>query len=206
MREPHHPKGITMNKFTKASIATGAGIVLLLGGAGTFALWNDDAAVDAGTIQSGVLTLDEGTVSGAWYRVVGTVDGTSIVDDVLISDIADYRIVPGDKLVYKVSGLTVTARGDNLKAKLGFGPALNTISTFPDSVTVAVSSFGTLPGGVTSDADGTIHIQPGTGTTDLTLNNIAVVVDFDDDAANNTQTKQLDLSTLSFTLDQVLSF
>lgn len=197
-----------MNKFTKASIATGAGIVLLLGGAGTFALWNDDATLNAGTIQSGELTLDEGTVSGAWYRVVGGVDDTvnGETNDVAITTIADYRIVPGDKLVYKVSGLTVTARGDNLKAKLGFGPALNTISTFPDSVTVAVSSFGTLPVGVTSDADGTIHIEPGTGTSTLTLNNIAVVVDFDDDADNNTQTKQLDLSGLSFTLDQVLSF
>ena len=32
-----------MNKLVKGSIAGAAGIALLLGGAGTFALWNADA-------------------------------------------------------------------------------------------------------------------------------------------------------------------
>src|SRR6478735_1963035 len=31
----HHPKGNEMNKFTKGAIATGAAVILLMGGAGT---------------------------------------------------------------------------------------------------------------------------------------------------------------------------
>ena len=32
-----------MNKLTRGAIAAGVGVVLLLGGAGTFALWSDTA-------------------------------------------------------------------------------------------------------------------------------------------------------------------
>ena len=46
-----------MNKLLKGSIAGAAGIALLLGGAGTFALWNDTAAASGGTVQSGNLSV-----------------------------------------------------------------------------------------------------------------------------------------------------
>ena len=39
--ELHHPKGNEMNKLTKGAIATAAGVILLMGGAGTLAYWND---------------------------------------------------------------------------------------------------------------------------------------------------------------------
>src|SRR5690606_21937715 len=116
MREPHHPKGNTMNKFTKASIATGAGIVLLLGGAGTFAYWTDSAAVSGSSISSGTLSLG-GTTTGTWKLVKGAqidaASGGAESDDMTITT-STFRMVPGDKLVYVVDGLTVNATGDNL--------------------------------------------------------------------------------------------
>ncbi|MFT4285884.1 MAG: alternate-type signal peptide domain-containing protein [Protaetiibacter sp.] len=195
-----------MNKFTKASIATGAAIVLLLGGAGTFALWNDSKTVAAGTVQSGVLTLT-GTGTGSWYRVVGNVDGAgnSETDDAAITNIANYRIVPGDKLVFKATGLTVTARGDNLKAKLTFSTGGGT-NSFPNSLTTSVVALGTLPTGVTNNVDNSVHIEPGAGTSNITFNSVAAVVDFASTAVNDTQTKSIDLAALTFQLNQVLTF
>ena len=53
-----------MNKIIKGSIAGAAGIALLLGGAGTFALWNDSTSVQGGKIKAGNLALVNQT--GAW--------------------------------------------------------------------------------------------------------------------------------------------
>ena len=88
----------------KGSIAGAAGVALLLGGAGTFALWNDTAAVAGADITAGTLTVDAG--EGVWT------DQTEAA-----INIADYRIVPGDTLTYQTL-LDVEALGDNIKALL----------------------------------------------------------------------------------------
>ena len=93
-----------MNKLLKGSIAGAAGVALLIGGAGTFALWNDTAAIDGGTITAG--TLDVATGDGAWSDQFGGIES-----------INSYRIVPGDTLTYKTL-VTVVAEGDNLSAEL----------------------------------------------------------------------------------------
>lgn len=46
-----------MNKFAKGSLAAGAGIVLLLGGAGTLAYWNSEDDLTGGAINAGTLEL-----------------------------------------------------------------------------------------------------------------------------------------------------
>lgn len=85
-----------MNTFVKGSVAAGAGIVLLLGGAGTFALWNDSADISDATIESGVLTISAAT--GTWDN--------------------DYdKWVPGDEDTYDTD-LTITAVGDTIKGQL----------------------------------------------------------------------------------------
>src|SRR5690625_308903 len=90
-------------KMTKGTIAITAGVVLLLGGAGTYALWEVNQPLD-GTVQSGDLNLELGdaewTLNG---QPVGAVD--------------EVRIVPGDTLALAQS-LTVTAIGDDLAAQL----------------------------------------------------------------------------------------
>ncbi|MEO6199891.1 MAG: alternate-type signal peptide domain-containing protein [Cryobacterium sp.] len=104
-----------MNKLLKGAIAGAAGFVLLLGGAGTFALWNDTQSVTGGTIQSGELTLTGGGV-GTWSNQAGAIT------------IGTYKIVPGDVLTY-TKDLTVTATGATLKAKLGLAAASITAAT-----------------------------------------------------------------------------
>lgn len=47
-----------MNKLTKGSIAAGVGVVLLLGGAGSLAYWNDNAGLTGANISTGELTLN----------------------------------------------------------------------------------------------------------------------------------------------------
>ena len=79
-----------MNKYTKGAIATGAAIVLLLGGAGTFALWNDDAEVAGGDDQLRNAHDRARRTSASWIDSNG--------DPIL--DIATYLIVPGDVLTF----------------------------------------------------------------------------------------------------------
>ena len=59
-----------MNKLVKGSIAAAAGISLLMGGAGSLALWNDSVTVNAGTVSSGTLDVSTGT-AGVKLNVPG---------------------------------------------------------------------------------------------------------------------------------------
>ncbi|WP_104138083.1 alternate-type signal peptide domain-containing protein [Arthrobacter sp. ZGTC131] len=111
-----------MNKAIKGAVAAGAAGILLLGGAGTFALWNESQNVNAGPVSTGVLDLELG--SGAWSDETAT--------SAPISDISTFNIVPGDTLVYTTSA-TIHAQGDNLAGTL----------------TIAESGF-TLPTGATA--------------------------------------------------------
>ncbi|QNO36775.1 alternate-type signal peptide domain-containing protein [Protaetiibacter sp. SSC-01] len=145
-----------MNKFTKASIATGAGIVLLLGGAGTLAYWNDSAATDAGTITAGTLGIDAVANSGAWYdisAVPATTDPEA--DGVLITDPAAFRAVPGDKLVY-VESFTVEATGDHLEASIEADAASIDKGAWGNDLTAttALSIGGASVTTITDDNDG----------------------------------------------------
>lgn len=94
-----------MNKIVKASIATTAGVVLLLGGAGTFATWNSSTQTQGASIVSGNLVVEPSSTGGSW-----TANGAPI-------SIADYAIVPGDVLIYTET-MKVGAEGDSLSATL----------------------------------------------------------------------------------------
>ncbi|SFN69291.1 alternate-type signal peptide domain-containing protein [Mycetocola miduiensis] len=87
-----------MNKFVKGSIAGAAGITLLLGGLGSFALWNDSTTVTAGAVNSGELQIVESAAEGSWAPKLA-------------------HIVPGDTVTYTET-FTVKAKGDNLHAQL----------------------------------------------------------------------------------------
>lgn len=137
-----------MNKTTKGAIAGAAGIVLLLGGAGTFALWNDSTSFDGGTITSGTLSIDD-SATGAWKDVSsdGPVGGTAI------ADIDAFRVVPGDTLAY-TQNITIHATGDNLLATFGYSLSGGDVAA-PVSATVTVKdSLGaTVPTSTVLDQD-----------------------------------------------------
>lgn len=95
-----------MNKMAKGAIATAAGVVLLVGGGGTLAVWNVEQNANAGKIASGNMQLTAG--DGVW-----TVNG----DTVEAADLSSYLIVPGDELTY-AQEVTATLVGENLEADL----------------------------------------------------------------------------------------
>ena len=97
-----------MNKLTKGSLATGAGLVLLLGGAGTFMSWNAEANVGGGTIKTGHLEVAADTADVRWSVNGGAEMTTTQME-------SSYLAAPGDEIVYEVP-VTVDAAGTNLKA------------------------------------------------------------------------------------------
>jgi alternate signal-mediated exported protein len=173
-----------MNKFTKGAIATGAGIVLLLGGAGTFAYWNDSADIAAGDIESGTLSL------------VAGVDGWEDQDGDTIADINDFLIVPGDELTF-TGDYTIDATGDNLLATLDVDDT-DFLADLPAdlvgelSVSFSVDAVAG-PAEITSANDG-----------DTVVVVVTVTFPFGATVDNTTQAETVDLSSLDITLTQHL--
>jgi alternate signal-mediated exported protein len=97
-----------LKKMTKGAIVTAAGVMLLIGGGGTLAVWNVEQNAQAGTVASGDLNL----VAEAGVWTVAGVNGP-----VTIPDINEYRIVPGDTLTY-TQNVDITLDGDNISATL----------------------------------------------------------------------------------------
>ena len=118
-----------MNKLVKGSVAGATGIALLMGGFGTYALWNDSVGVPGGEVNSGVLTIAAGTQT--WS------DASTDATDTLWDPATDV-IVPGDVIELQ-QVLTINAEGKNLQGNL----LLNTTdleTAYGSSVTVAVST------------------------------------------------------------------
>ncbi|MDR6555996.1 alternate signal-mediated exported protein [Arthrobacter pascens] len=118
-----------MNKVTKGALATGAGVLLLLGGGGTLALWNTDEAITAGTVTAGQLDLTPDG-AGAW-TVTNAAAG---VTDQGIA-IGSYKVVPGDVLTFTQT-VDVTLEGNNMEATLAIAPG-TVANTFGSAVVVS---------------------------------------------------------------------
>ncbi|KQO96670.1 alternate-type signal peptide domain-containing protein [Leifsonia sp. Leaf264] len=153
-----------MNKIIKGSIAGAAGIALLLGGAGTFALWNDSRTVGAGTITAGNLALDN--QSGSW---------TNDVTGAAIGDVANYKIVPGNRLKYTGS-VHLLADGHDLTAELTATES-GIVSTIPDALVTFDASSGNSAVVNESGNTNVFVVTPGNGATD-TLVNFTITVAF----------------------------
>lgn len=169
-----------MNRFAKGSIAAGAGIVLLLGGAGTFALWNDTAEIGNATIQAGELRLDT-TGTGGW-------------------DAVPANWVPGDSATY-TDTLTLTAVGDNIAAILSVDESSITgdadlLADLEIEFTVGAVTGGT----VVDNGDGSYSISAAGSYTIP----VEVSVSFDAASSNATQLQQVDLTTIAFKVQQTV--
>jgi alternate signal-mediated exported protein len=196
-----------MNRFAKGAIAGAAGILLLLSGAGTFALWNGTASAAAGSVKSGTMTIATDSAAGSWSVVHGT--GTSTP----IADISTFRAVPGDVLTF-TQKVDITASGDNLSAILTVDPATikaaDAASTADTALAAALKKGLTfavttspLPTGITAGtgtAANTYTVSGSTGTQVLT---VAVQLPFDSTTTGTVaQGGTVNLSTLGFTLAQ----
>ncbi|MGB3302537.1 alternate-type signal peptide domain-containing protein [Gordonia sp. (in: high G+C Gram-positive bacteria)] len=162
-----------MNRKTKGALAIGAGAILLLGGAGSYALWSVDSDIAGGSnISTGNFALDCGT-SGAWTDESPTTNGVLTVNPSV--DL----MVPGD--VWKYTGsCTPTFTGKNIKAELSVS-GIGTGATLPTGIT-AVSTANGSPGTAFPAVSGTpiavtvtLTFDAATGGT--TSTNTAVSVD-----------------------------
>ncbi len=120
-----------MNKLVKGAIATGVGVIVLVGGGGTLATWNQAQSASMGSVVSGDLNLEinAATDKGHWTNAVGSTINA-----------ATYKVVPGEVLTY-TQDLKVTLAGDRMRARLGLtfggtnnGFNLNNVEIYPTTL------------------------------------------------------------------------
>jgi alternate signal-mediated exported protein len=99
-----------MHKIVTGAIAGAAGVALLLGGAGTFALWNASASTAASSVSSGSLTLSANN-DGVWTDITNGRSATI--------NPASALMVPGNSYQFTQT-LTIGATGQDLKANLTY--------------------------------------------------------------------------------------
>jgi alternate signal-mediated exported protein len=147
-----------MNTFVKGAVAAGVATVLLLGGAGTFALWNGSATVNAGAVNAGNLSVTT-TGTAAWKNSTGGA-----------VNINTLKWVPGDTYTY-TNEITVVASGDTIKAALSLDPASITATTAAADVALKAAL---IRGGIVFTT-GTVTGTPGTVTPNLTTGVVELV-------------------------------
>ncbi len=185
-----------MNKLVKGSIAGAAGVALLLGGAGTFAVWNDTVSLTNPNIQSGQLSIDRVGANGNGKWMDGATDVTTKIAD------GTYRIVPGTTLKY-TERLNVTAIGDNLSASLTV-PALSELTTAQDLAPYVTTTLevndNVIAGGEVLTFTSNAAAQP--LDVEITLD---FVESYNGAALGQLgQNSTLDLSDVTFTLTQTI--
>jgi len=188
-----------VNKLVKGAVAGAAGIALLLGGASTFALWNQSATANAGIVQSGQLSLEKSATSGTWTDL-----STGTARTLTAGEVAAYRLVPGSKLQFS-QPITVVARGTGLKATLaaqlpGSTSALG--AALVKQFTLSGVSGAALPAGIAQSGD-TWTVAP-TGSAELRASLLANYTITLPDTTEGTaaQNGSVDLGQLAFTLTQ----
>ena len=177
------------NKLIKGAIACAAGIALLLGGAGTFALWNSSAAAGAGHITTGTLSL-EADAAGTWTNIT---TGTPAA----IADIDAFRMVPGNVLQFTQT-LTVNATGDDLTADLTYDPLSITGTSALTSALVSTLTATASGAGITAAGPNAYTVTPSTSSATVT---VVLTVELPD-AVTAGQGGTINFGGLTFTLTQ----
>ncbi|WP_168626651.1 MULTISPECIES: alternate-type signal peptide domain-containing protein [unclassified Cryobacterium] len=181
-----------MNKLTKAAIAGGAGIILLLGGGGTFAVWNASSNAGQATITAGSLSIVPNATSGTWSSATGGA----------ITDITNFRIVPGDVLTY-TAAFDVTAVGDNLTASVALAPGAITPATTGDT-----DKNDALAARLTNSASFKINnadVTTLTASAGVQTVTVSVSITWEDNAADNAaMTGAVNLANFGVTLTQTI--
>ncbi|MFT4029786.1 MAG: alternate-type signal peptide domain-containing protein [Protaetiibacter sp.] len=164
-----------MNKNIKASIAIAAGVVLLMGGAGSLAYWNDTQSVGANgtTITAGTLTATAGT--GTWTKSFFDASGNQVGSSSTV-DPGSVLIVPGNRLVYTQT-FTINATGNDLYftitptsgAITGSGTADIALASALASSTFAVTNTAASTGTTVAPATTSGVYKVGAGSTPTTF-------------------------------------
>ena len=188
-----------MKTIVKGTIAAATGVTLLLGGAGTFALWNTSAETAGGTIVAGGLEVEPSARAATW-----TVNGGAPQ-----STIAGHPIVPGDVVVYS-RDMTVTAHGDGLNAQFSLDPASIEASS-TSAADVALADYLSSTARLTATGDGITTTPTAVTVTgrdgleeDVT---VSVTIEFPKSTTvgleNDTQLGSVDLGAVAVALTQI---
>ncbi len=197
-----------MNKLIKGAVATAAGVALLMGGAGTFAYWNDSVGITGGTITAGNLAIVDATPTDGVWTVQKDGTGTATA----VPNIAAFVASPGDKFTYTKT-VKVTATGNNLVATLSL------VSGSIQPATPVTSANTNLAGYLTESATFTATgagVSGGPSTFTITAGSagvinrdvtVTVTITFPKNAAaafeNNTKLGSVNLTGLSVAINQV---
>jgi alternate signal-mediated exported protein len=177
-----------MNKTVKGSLAGAAGVALLMGGFGSYALWSDSEDLGANGVSSGVLTID--TSAGSYDDA-----NTAAAGDWTASD----KMVPGDKVTYTQT-FSVAGTGKNLKGSIALANpgSTNTFSSNMVRTVKITSSNGTIVPVSGSDTSFTFASPFNTAT--LTA---VVTYDFSSATSGTTdQGKSYDTPATTLTISQ----
>ena len=184
-----------MRKTTKGAIAVGAGVALLLGGAGTMAAWQLTSTSAAGSVSSGEFNLVSNTgATWKWGNATNATTCTPTATDFP----AGAKLVPGDCVIY-TQPITVTASGNRLVATLTVTPVSNTGTWAGLTATTATTMTPTA--GLTGTAS-PFTITPGTATVTATGTAVTTII-FDPATTGNTgQGSTATLNGVSLVLKQ----
>ncbi|MCC9053337.1 alternate-type signal peptide domain-containing protein [Microbacterium sp. F2E] len=171
-----------MNKLAKGSVAAGVAVLLLLGGGGSLAYWNDKAGLTGAQIEAGELTL--AVEDGAWS------------DDIALW-------VPGDTDTY-TANLSLTATGDHMKGEITVDQSSIVFAptTASSAFTVTFAPNGTLPAGVTYNSTTKTFSFSGAVTADIPVK-VTVAFPYGTAVDNTTQGATVQLSDIAFTATQL---
>lgn len=190
-----------MNRLVSGAVAGAAGIALLLGGAGTFALWNDATTASAGVVASGTLSIATPSGDGTWTNT----SAGGVTTTIPTSRLSSHPLVPGDTLTFRQS-VDVVADGQGLTALLGIDTS--TMSFVGSALAAQLGDTLTLnipgaPANVTRVDAHTYRITGASGTMHLS---VVATLGFPLGAIgdNSAQGESLDLTKLAITLQQTL--
>jgi alternate signal-mediated exported protein len=171
----------------KGTVAVAAGIAVLLGGAGTFALWNQSGSIGTSGTQTGELEASFDAMTWKDVTPNGTAHGV---------DPTTFHMVPGDVLEgttevdYRVDGDNIVVEPEVAHAD---GGALTFLSDDALTVTTSLEDSGGTPVATLHDGDsGTLTAK--------------VTIAYDEDGANGTgdvnMVQDIDLQDVSLVLQQ----
>ena len=177
-----------MNKMVKASVVGAAGVSLLMGGFGTYALWHDSDATGSSSVTSGVLDVNANTAT--W---------TDISNPGPTSWTPGNPIVPGDK-IKMTQTFDVKATGANMKGTVTFDPGSVVTTAFGGNLTITPTA--TADSAFTSSGTNSWTFSaPLNGTRTVTA---TVVYDFSSSTSQQqAQNATATIGTSTFSVDQV---
>jgi alternate signal-mediated exported protein len=206
-----------MNKLVKGSIAGAAGIILLMGGAGSLAYWNDSAtagpASGSNSITAGTLTVTA-VNTGAWTKGFYNASNVLVGSVGAVANLSTVRIVPGNRLVY-TQQFNIVGTGDDLYFTIGStAGAVTAASAGAADVALAAQvnasattafAVSSVTGGtvVPATTPGTYRVSSNAGTPSTVTVTWTVDFPFGATAVNTAKLGAISLSQGAITLTQV---